>query len=131
MEPGGSRPPKRNLRRFQECKNNSRAWSSRREPKLALSGILEISRVLKRNPSVSGFFLVPRRMDGREARRWAELGESGGPPMLKTTWELQLDLKRDGYCHQVHGGSKSATANHWRWTKPRELTMNLSLRPLH
>lgn len=37
------------------------------------SGILEILCVLEKNPSVSGFFLVPRKTDGKVARRVLEL----------------------------------------------------------
>lgn len=65
--------------------------------------------------------MVPRKTDGKVARRLLELEGSSGLPMLKTTWELPLDVKRDARCHQVQGGSKSAVANQWRWTRLREL----------
>lgn len=50
-----------------------------------------------------------------------QLGSSW-PRTLKISWELQLNLRRDAWCHQGQDGSK--LANHWRWTKLGELTMS-------
>lgn len=59
---------------------------------------------LKKNPGVSGFFLVPKKTDSKVARRLLE--QEGKQWMARTenTCKLQLDLKRDIQCHECRVG---------------------------